>query len=197
MPRTLLSIRAALWLSLLQLAEDVEENLVSQDSTNPGTFDITDRFRTRNQFNGVDLGWAVKTTRGRGRLMVPSVIVIHVKRRPFPELPSRIRPVFRISNSRRRFPCLGLEFRPTQNEFAVVPSLVSISAISSPTICGSPSDTQASGPMSSDLSTYRFGCESKSASTRWNLCIRYKPTRVRFRYHGLLDKGINLGVIRV
>ena len=54
----------------LQLAEGVtiQENLVSQDSTNPGTFDITDRFRTRNQFNGVDLGWAVKTTRGQWTL---------------------------------------------------------------------------------------------------------------------------------
>ena len=51
----------------LQLKEGVtiQESLVSQDSTNPGTFDITDRFRTRNQFNGVDLGWAVKTTRGQ------------------------------------------------------------------------------------------------------------------------------------
>ena len=50
----------------LQLSEGVsiQESLVSQDPSNPGTFDITDRFRTRNQFNGVDLGWAVKTTRG-------------------------------------------------------------------------------------------------------------------------------------
>lgn len=50
----------------LQLSEGVtiQESLVSQDQSNPGTFDITDRFRTRNQFNGVDLGWSVKTTRG-------------------------------------------------------------------------------------------------------------------------------------
>lgn len=50
----------------LQLSESVtiQENLVSQDVNNPGSFDIMDSFRTRNQFNGIDLGWAVKTTRG-------------------------------------------------------------------------------------------------------------------------------------
>lgn len=54
----------------LQLTEGVtiQESLVSQDSNNPGSFDITDQFRTRNQFNGVDLGWAVKTTRGQWTL---------------------------------------------------------------------------------------------------------------------------------
>ena len=54
----------------LQLSEGVtiQESLISQDPENPGSLDIIDRFRTRNQFNGVDLGWAVKTTRGNWTL---------------------------------------------------------------------------------------------------------------------------------
>ena len=50
----------------LQLDEDVRitENLVSTDPLNPGTFDIVDSFDTRNQFNGIDLGWKYRMTRG-------------------------------------------------------------------------------------------------------------------------------------
>lgn len=42
----------------------VIEDLVSTDPTAPGTFNIFDRFDTRNQFNGVDLGWLYRSTRG-------------------------------------------------------------------------------------------------------------------------------------
>lgn len=50
----------------LQLDEGVRitENLVSTDQNNPGTFDILDRFETLNQFNGFDLGWMYRRTRG-------------------------------------------------------------------------------------------------------------------------------------
>lgn len=46
----------------LQLDESVSitENLTADE----GTFNIVDRFETRNQFNGVDLGWSYKQTRG-------------------------------------------------------------------------------------------------------------------------------------
>jgi hypothetical protein len=50
----------------LQLQESVmiRESLVSQESNNPGSFEILDSFETKNQFNGIDLGWLVRSTRG-------------------------------------------------------------------------------------------------------------------------------------
>ncbi|MFK8115305.1 MAG: BBP7 family outer membrane beta-barrel protein [Rubripirellula sp.] len=50
----------------LDLTESVQitENLVSTDTANPGSFDILDRFDTRNQFDGVDVGWMYRRTRG-------------------------------------------------------------------------------------------------------------------------------------
>lgn len=50
----------------VQLDENVtiNENLVSTDTSAPGSFDIFDQFDTRNQFNGFDLGWKYKRTRG-------------------------------------------------------------------------------------------------------------------------------------
>ncbi len=50
----------------LELKENVtiSENLVSTDMSSPGTFDIFDRFETRNQFNGFDIGWMYRRTRG-------------------------------------------------------------------------------------------------------------------------------------
>ena len=42
----------------------VREESVSTDTNNPGSFDILDRFETQNQFNGFDIGWAYKRTRG-------------------------------------------------------------------------------------------------------------------------------------
>lgn len=50
----------------LELEESVliTEDLVSTDSSSPGTFDIFDRFETRNQFNGFDIGWIYRQTRG-------------------------------------------------------------------------------------------------------------------------------------
>ncbi|MDA8745876.1 BBP7 family outer membrane beta-barrel protein [Rubripirellula amarantea] len=50
----------------LELEESVTvtEALVSSDNSNPGSFDILDRFETRNQFNGFDIGWMYKRTRG-------------------------------------------------------------------------------------------------------------------------------------
>jgi hypothetical protein len=50
----------------LQLDESVQvtENLVSGLTNEPGSFDIVDRFETRNEFNGVDLGWSYRHTRG-------------------------------------------------------------------------------------------------------------------------------------
>jgi hypothetical protein len=50
----------------LQLDESVliTENLVSTLPGEPGTFDILDRFQTRNQFNGFDMGWLYRSTRG-------------------------------------------------------------------------------------------------------------------------------------
>jgi hypothetical protein len=50
----------------LQLEESVTitEDLVSTDTTNPGSFDIMDSFDTRNQFNGFDMGWMYRRTRG-------------------------------------------------------------------------------------------------------------------------------------
>ena len=47
---------------------ELEESLsVREDSVGiepTGTFDILDRFETRNQFNGFDIGWSYKQTRG-------------------------------------------------------------------------------------------------------------------------------------
>ena len=40
------------------------EDLTSNDTNNPGTFDIFDRFETRNQFTGFDVGWTYRRTRG-------------------------------------------------------------------------------------------------------------------------------------
>ncbi len=50
----------------LQLDETVaiRESLVSNDSQNPGSFQILDSFRARNQFNGIDLGYMFRSTRG-------------------------------------------------------------------------------------------------------------------------------------
>ncbi len=50
----------------LQLDESVQvnEDLQSTDTTNPGTFLISDRFETRNQFNGIDLGMLYNRRRG-------------------------------------------------------------------------------------------------------------------------------------
>lgn len=50
----------------LQLKESVtiNEDLVSTSANDPGSFDITDRFETRNQFNGFDIGWLNRRTRG-------------------------------------------------------------------------------------------------------------------------------------
>ena len=48
----------------LQERVQITENLVSTDTLNPGTFDIVDRFDTRNQFNGFDIGWMYRYTRG-------------------------------------------------------------------------------------------------------------------------------------
>ena len=50
----------------LQLEESiaVTENLTSALPSSPGMFDISDRFRTTNQFNGLDLGWYCRHTRG-------------------------------------------------------------------------------------------------------------------------------------
>lgn len=50
----------------LQLTESItiQEDLVSNDTGNPGSFDIMDRFETRNQFNGFDIGWLNRRTRG-------------------------------------------------------------------------------------------------------------------------------------
>tara|TARA_R110002049_G_scaffold47902_1_gene138352 strand:- start:43024 stop:44646 length:1623 start_codon:yes stop_codon:yes gene_type:complete len=49
----------------LQLDESltITEDLTSTDTANPGTFDIMDRFDTRNQFNGFDLGWSYRRVR--------------------------------------------------------------------------------------------------------------------------------------
>ncbi len=50
----------------LQLEEGiaVSESLVSTDPSNPGAFEIVDGFNTKNQFNGIDLGWMYRHTRG-------------------------------------------------------------------------------------------------------------------------------------
>ena len=42
----------------------ITEALVSTSAGAAGTFAISDSFRTRNQFNGVDLGWKYRRTRG-------------------------------------------------------------------------------------------------------------------------------------
>ncbi len=49
----------------LQLSESVQitENLVSTLPDEPGSFDILDRFQTRNTFNGFDIGWLYRRTR--------------------------------------------------------------------------------------------------------------------------------------
>ena len=50
----------------LQLDENVTitEDLISTDTANPGSFEILDEFDVRNQFNGLDLGWKYRLTRG-------------------------------------------------------------------------------------------------------------------------------------
>jgi hypothetical protein len=50
----------------LELEEQVTitEDLVSTDPDQPGSFDIIDSFKVRNQFNGIDLGWNYRLTRG-------------------------------------------------------------------------------------------------------------------------------------
>ena len=50
----------------LQLDEGVRvtESSVSSDPANPGSFEILDQFDTRNQFNGFDIGWTYRRTRG-------------------------------------------------------------------------------------------------------------------------------------
>ena len=50
----------------LQLDEGIRvtEDLVSTESNNPGSFEIFDQFETRNQFNGLDLGWKYRMVRG-------------------------------------------------------------------------------------------------------------------------------------
>ncbi|MEM9586012.1 MAG: BBP7 family outer membrane beta-barrel protein [Planctomycetota bacterium] len=48
----------------LQERVAITENLVSTDTSNPGSFDILDQFDTRNQFNGIDLGWTNRRVRG-------------------------------------------------------------------------------------------------------------------------------------
>ena len=50
----------------LELEEGVsiEEELTSQSTANPGSFDIRDQFDTRNQFNGLDFGWNHRLVRG-------------------------------------------------------------------------------------------------------------------------------------
>ncbi len=42
----------------------ITENLVSTDTAAPGNFAIIDSFRTRNQFNGLDMGLSYRRTRG-------------------------------------------------------------------------------------------------------------------------------------
>lgn len=51
----------------LQLDESVSvsEDLISTDTTSPGAFLINDRFETRNQFNGFDMGMLYNRRRGR------------------------------------------------------------------------------------------------------------------------------------
>jgi hypothetical protein len=50
----------------LQLEDGVfiGESLLSNDVNNPGAFEIADRFDTKNQFNGIDLGIKSRHTRG-------------------------------------------------------------------------------------------------------------------------------------
>ena len=48
----------------LQETLRVREQLTSQSTQSPGTFDITDRFETRNQFNGAELGFLWQGRRG-------------------------------------------------------------------------------------------------------------------------------------
>ena len=48
----------------LQETLRVREQLTSQTAQNPGSFDITDRFETRNQFNGAELGFLWQGRRG-------------------------------------------------------------------------------------------------------------------------------------
>ncbi len=43
----------------------VTEDLISLSTTNPGRFDILDRFETTNEFNGFDFGWQCRRSRGR------------------------------------------------------------------------------------------------------------------------------------
>ncbi len=54
----------------LNLDEDltITEDLTSQIANDPGNFDITDRFSTRNQFNGADIGVFMNSQRGRWSL---------------------------------------------------------------------------------------------------------------------------------
>ena len=51
----------------LQLSEGVtitEELQTKPDAASQGAFDIYDRFRTKNQFNGIDIGYITRRTRG-------------------------------------------------------------------------------------------------------------------------------------
>ncbi|MCA9138771.1 MAG: BBP7 family outer membrane beta-barrel protein [Planctomycetales bacterium] len=50
----------------MELSEGVRitEELQNNGTTNIGQFSIADQFDTRNQFNGVDLGWSHRLTRG-------------------------------------------------------------------------------------------------------------------------------------
>lgn len=50
----------------LQLEEGIviTEDLTSTDPANVGGFDILDQFQTKNQFNGLDVGWMYRRTRG-------------------------------------------------------------------------------------------------------------------------------------
>jgi Putative beta barrel porin-7 (BBP7) len=50
----------------LELEEGVRitEDLVSTNATDPGSFLISDSFETRNQFNGFDMAWTHRRTRG-------------------------------------------------------------------------------------------------------------------------------------
>jgi hypothetical protein len=50
----------------LQLEDGVfiGESLLSRDVNNPGAFEIADRFNTKNQFNGIDIGIKSRHTRG-------------------------------------------------------------------------------------------------------------------------------------
>jgi hypothetical protein len=48
----------------LEEAVAIEENMLSTDVTTPGSLAISDRFDTRNRFDGIDLGWSYRRVRG-------------------------------------------------------------------------------------------------------------------------------------